>query len=477
MIESTPHNFDIEQSLLGAIMVDNGAYHAVSEIVTGVHFADPLHGRIFDSLRELIDGGKRVNAVTLKTWLDRDGDVVDAGGSKYLARLVSSSVHAIDAAQIARQVRDLYQRRKIIELAQAAIDRAQSSAVADDAQQQIEALEHGLIELGRGAADDGFKDAESVIGDAVRMAEAAYSRGTEVSGLSTGFMNLNAALGGLHPGELIILAGRPAMGKTALATNIALNAATSIPPLADQPPPVVGFFSLEMSSTSVMTRVLSEQAGVSSHRVRRGEINSTEFDRFLTAGFDLNARLFLDDTALLTIAALRARSRRLKRQHGLDLVVVDYLQLLQGTSPRANRLEDIGEISRGLKALAKELAVPVLALSQLSRAVESRDDKRPQLSDLRESGSIEQDADVVMFVYRDEYYLARQEPTHRPGEDAQKFNDRHDAWCKAMDQSRGRAEVIIGKHRHGPTSTVRFNFDAALTRFTDPAEDDEASSW
>jgi len=468
MYDSMPHNFEAEQSLLGAMMVDNGAYHVASEIVTAAHFADPLHGRIFDSLRELIDSGKRVNATTLRTWLDRDGDIIDAGGGKYLASLVSASVHAIDAEHLARQIRDLYQRRKIIELAQAAIGRAQSSAVADDAQKQIEALEQGLLDLGRGGTEDGFKAADAVVAEAIGIAEAAYSKGSEISGLTTGSASLDAALGGLHAGELIILAGRPAMGKTALATNMAVSAADTVP---------VGMFSLEMSSASVMLRILSESAGVPSHRVRHGQVGSVEFGHFLQAGDEFKGRLFLDDTPLLTIAGLRTRARRLKRQHGLGLVVVDYLQLLQGTSPRANRLEDIGEISRGLKALAKELEVPVLALSQLSRAVEGRDDKQPQLSDLRESGAIEQDADVVMFVYREEYYLARSEPARRQGEDDQKFNDRHDAWSRAMDASRAKAEVIIGKHRHGPTSTVRLNFDAALTKFSDPSDHDGDAAW
>lgn len=469
-----PHTFEAEQALLGAILVDNAAFHAVGEIVAAAHFADPLHGRIYESLRELIESGQHVNVVTLKSWIERDVDVAIVGGAKYLARLAAASVHALDAVQAARQVRDLYRRRKLIQMAEEAITRAYAPSIADDAQRQIETIERQLFELGDGAAaagNDGFKSAETVIEETMRLAEAAYANASEVSGLSTGFASLDGALGGLHPGELVILAGRPAMGKTALATNIAVSAADSAAG-ADRAPPVVGMFSLEMSGESVMTRILAERCGVASQRLRRGQLHSVEFDRFLDAGHNFSGYLFIDDTPLLTIASLRARARRLKRQHGLGLLVVDYLQLLQGTSERSTRLEQISEISRGLKAIAKEFNVPVLALSQLSRAVESRDDKRPQLSDLRESGSIEQDADVVMFIYRDEYYLSRAEPKRRGDESDDKFNTRCEAWSNAMQQCSGRAEVIIAKHRHGPTSSVALTFDAALSKFADPTHED-----
>jgi replicative DNA helicase len=301
------------------------------------------------------------------------------------------------------------------------------------------------------------------------LAEAAYSRAGNLTGLATGLEGLDRLLGGLHSGELIVLAGRPAMGKSALAANIAISAARARADGAGPAPAgaVVGFFSLEMSDDQVMNRILAERANVPSHRVRQGQLSSAEFERFLSAGLEPAATLFIDETPSLSISSLRTRARRLKRAHGLGLVVVDYLQLVEGSTKRDGRVQEISEITRGLKTLAKELDVPVLALSQLSRAVEQRDDKRPQLADLRESGSIEQDADVVMFIYRDEYYLTRSEPSCRAEESDDRFNARHEAWQRLVEQHRGKAEVIVAKHRHGPTGTVNLTFDGALTRFSD----------
>ncbi|SEP47646.1 replicative DNA helicase [Rhodospirillales bacterium URHD0017] len=474
-----PHDFGAEQAVLGSVLVNNGALDGVAEIVRPEHFADPLHGRLFAALELEIATGRSINAIGLSAAFANDADLAAAGGKPYIAKLVARSTHAHDAIGVARLVKDQWMRRQIIKTAEGAIERAYGYEFNDDAQRQVESIEGRLLELGGGPSTDGFKSAAELAQEAACIAERAYSRSAGTNGLGTGLPSLDALVGGLQKSDLLILAGRPSMGKTALATGIAVAAATRATADANTPPPVVGLFSLEMSGTQLVSRMIAERAGVSSSRMSRGELSSTEFDGVLNAAFTFDARLHVDDTAALSVAALRARARRLKRLHGLDLLVVDYLQLLApaDSGRRTNRVEDVSEITRGLKTLAKELDVPVLALSQLSRAVEQRDDKRPQLADLRESGSIEQDADVVMFIYREEYYLARTEPMRRQGESDDAFTGRHGSWDKAMMQSRGRAEVIVAKHRHGPTGTVRLNFDGALTRFTDPASADEAASW
>jgi replicative DNA helicase len=483
-LREPPHNFEAEQALLGAILVNNAAYQRVAEFLRPEHFADPLHGKLFDSLSRLIERGQVVSAVTLKTYVEQDEAMKAAGGASYLARLAAASVHVIDAAAFGQAVHDLYLRRQLIDLGEGVVNGAFGGDVDETALSQIEVAEKKLYDLASsGQTEGGFKPFRAALTEATVAAEAAYHRVGQLTGVASGLFQLDQLLGGLHRSDLIILAGRPSMGKTALATNIAFHAVKSYreehgedgrPKVVDGA--VVGFFSLEMSSEQLATRILAEQAGVPSEKIRKGELISGDFDRVLTVSQELeHLNLFIDDTPALSIAALRTRARRLKRTHGLGLLVVDYLQLLNpsGKSRQENRVQEVSEITRGLKTLAKELDVPVLALSQLSRAVEQREDKRPQLSDLRESGSIEQDADVVMFVYREEYYLTRSEPTRRAEESDQRFNERHDAWKQRCEQTYGKAEVIVAKQRHGPTGIVRLSFEGATTKFDNLPADEE----
>ena len=484
-LREPPHNFEAEQALLGAILVNNAAYQRVAEFLRPEHFADPLHGKLFDSLSRLIERGQVVSAVTLKTYVEQDEAMKAAGGASYLARLAAASVHVIDAAAFGQAVHDLYLRRQLIDLGEGVVNGAFGSDVDETALSQIEVAEKKLYDLASsGQTEGGFKPFRAALTEAIGRGRSGLSTGPASSPASPpGLFQLDQLLGGLHPSDLIILAGRPSMGKTALATNIAFNAAKAYreehgedgrPKAVDGA--VVGFFSLEMSAEQLATRILAEQAGISSEKIRKGELISGDFDRVLTVSQELeHLNLFIDDTPALSIAALRTRARRLKRTHGLGLLVVDYLQLLNpsGKSRQENRVQEVSEITRGLKTLAKELDVPVLALSQLCRAVEQREDKRPQLSDLRESGSIEQDADVVMFVYREEYYLTRAEPTRRAEESDQRFNERHDAWKQRCEQTYGKAEVIIAKQRHGPTGIVRLSFEGATTKFDNLPADEE----
>jgi replicative DNA helicase len=482
-----PHNFEAEQALLGSILVNNAAYHRVAEFLKGEHFADPLHGKLFDSLARLIERGQVVSAVTLKTYIENDDDMKAAGGAPYLAGLAAASVHVIDAGEFGRLVHDLFLLRELIDLGQNVVNGAFKPTLEETAIEQIEIAEKKLYDLASvGQTDGGFKPFRAALTEAMVAAEAAYNRAGQLTGVATGLHQLDQLLGGLHRSDLLILAGRPSMGKTALATNIAFNAVKAYkeehgpngkPKVTDGA--VVGFFSLEMSAEQLANRILSEQSGISSEKIRKGEIMPADFDRVIQVSQELeHLNLFIDDTPALSIAALRTRARRLKRTRGLGLLVVDYLQLLNpsGKSRPENRVQEVSEITRGLKTLAKELDVPVIALSQLSRAVEQREDKRPQLSDLRESGSIEQDADVVMFVYREEYYLTRTEPARRAEESDQKFNERHDDWRQRCEQTYGKAEVIVAKQRHGPTGIVRLSFEGSITKFDNlPADGDGPS--
>jgi replicative DNA helicase len=461
-LREPPHNFEAEQALLGAILINNAAYQRVAEFLRPEHFADPLHGKLFDSLSRLIERGQVVSAVTLKTYVEQDEDMKAAGGATYLARLAAASVHVIDAT---------------------AFGQAFGGDVDETALHQIETAEKKLYDLASsGQTEGGFKPFRVALTEATVAAEAAYRRVGQLTGVASGLFQLDQLLGGLHRSDLIILAGRPSMGKTALATNIAFNAARAYREEIVEGKPkavdgaVVGFFSLEMSSEQLATRMLAEQAEVPSEKIRKGELITSDFDRVLSVSHELeHLNFFIDDTPALSIAALRTRARRLKRTHGLGLLVVDYLQLLSpsGKNRQDNRVQEVSEITRGLKTLAKELDVPVLALSQLSRAVEQREDKRPQLADLRESGSIEQDADVVMFVYREEYYLTRSEPTRRAEESDQRFNERHEGWRQRCEQTYGKAEVIVAKQRHGPTGIVRLSFEGQFTKFGNLAADGE----
>ncbi len=458
-MRETPQSFEAEQALIGAILGNNAAYHNCAELLTAQHFSDPLHGKMWDTIGRLIERGQVVNLFTLKAYFEQEPDLKAAGGPSYLARMMAVSVHAIDAPTFARIIRDTAIRRRIIAVADDALASAYAPRADDTAAEQIERLERGLFDIAEGAIDAGFARFTSGLTKALSAAEAAHQRDGRLTGISTGLQALDDILGGLHRSDLIVLAGRPSMGKTALATNIAVHAASRFrseegpdgkPRTVDGAR--VGFFSLEMSAEQLATRIVSDKAGISSERVRRGQLTSSEFDRLIEASAAVeNLALQIDDTPALTIAALRTRARRLKRQNGLDLIVVDYLQLVDATSRKDGRVQEVSEITRGLKTLAKELDVPVIALSQLSRAVEQRQDKRPQLSDLRDSGSIEQDADVVMFVYREQYYLERNP----------------DADPAAVHAAAGKAEVAIAKQRHGPTGVAHLRFDGALTRFSD----------
>ena len=476
---TAPHNTEAEQALLGAVLVNNATYHRVSEFLLPDHFYNPAHQRIYAAAVKLIERGQIADPATLKGYFEQDEALTEIGGAQYLGRLAASVVTIINAGDYGRTIYDCYLRRQLIEIGTETVNDSYEHDIDLEARQLMEIAEKKLFDLATtGSADGGFQPFVQALKSATELAELAYKRSGKTSGISTGFVDIDNLLGGLHPSDLVIVAGRPSMGKTAFATNIAFNAAKAY--RAGRGPTgeviaedggVVGFYSLEMSAEQLATRVLAEESGVSGDKIRRGEVARDEFDAFIQASMKLESvPLYIDDTPALTISAVRTRARRLKRQHGLHLIIVDYLQLLQGT-PRhgseVNRVQEISEITRGLKALAKELEVPVIALSQLSRAVEQREDKRPQLADLRESGSIEQDADVVMFVYREEYYLGRAEPGRRPEETEDKFNQRYEEWKKRLEQVHGTGEIIIAKQRHGPIGKVTLRFDGATTKFSD----------
>jgi len=457
-----PHNFESEQALLGAILMNNSAYHRVSEFLRPEHFADPMHGKLFESAANVIKRGQSVSHFTLKSYVDSIPGLKEAGGGAYIAKLAVQSQYVGNPESFGREVVDAALRRGIIGVATEAMGRAYSPDASETGVQQIEVVERSLYNLAIGHTDGGFEGFAKVLTGTVQQAEVSYKRQGQLSGVTTGLQSLDALLGGMHKSDLLILAGRPSMGKTALATNIAFNAARAYRSEAgpDGKPVTidgakVGFFSLEMSSEQLATRIVAESCGISSSRIRKGDMTNKEMDRFIVAASELEALpLYIDDTPALSITALRTRARRLQRQHGCDLFVVDYLQLITPDSKRNgfNRVNEVSEITMGLKAMAKELDVPVLALSQLSRGVENRQDKRPQLADLRDSGSIEQDADVVMFVYREEYYLERDK--------AKNGGPDHLA-------SMGQGDVLVEKQRHGPIGTVKLRFEARLTKFSD----------
>ncbi|TAH68445.1 MAG: replicative DNA helicase [Rhodopseudomonas palustris] len=470
---TAPHNIEAEQSVLGAILVNNDAFYRVSDFLRAEHFFEPVHQAIFDTSASLIRAGKVATPVTLKTFLPADTDLGGMTVGQYLARLAAEATTIINAHDYGRTIYDLALRRDLIGIGTDMVNVAYDAPVDFAPKAQIEDAERRLYELAEsGRYDGGFQRFSQALAVAVDMAAAAYQRDGKLSGISTGLRDLDMRMGGLQHSDLIILAGRPGMGKTALATNIAYNVAKAYrsETQADGTSKtvnggVVGFFSCEMSAEQLATRILAEQTGISSASIRRGGITERDFDKIRDYAIELQSLpLFVDETGGLSIAQLCARARRLKRQKGLDLIIVDYIQLLQGSGKRSdNRVQEVTEITTSLKALAKELNVPVIGLSQLSRQVESRDDKRPQLADLRESGSIEQDADVVMFVYREEYYLQNKEP--RPG------TPEHEKWTTEMDLVHGKAEVIIAKQRHGPTGTVDMQFEGQFTRFSDLSDD------
>jgi len=473
---SAPHNIEAEQALLGAILVNNEAFYRVSDFLNPEHFYEPIHQRVYQLARDLIRAGKLATPVTLKTFLDASIDIGGMTLGQYLARLAAEATTIINAEDYGRTVYDLSVRRALITVGEDMVNVAFDAPVDFAPRAQIEDAERKLYELAEtGRYDGGFQAFSTALTTAIDMAANAFQRDGKLSGVATGLDDLDRMMGGLQKSDLIIIAGRPGMGKTALATNIGYNVAKAWRGetkadghTATTNGGIVGFFSLEMSAEQLATRIIAEQTGIPSNQIRRGNINEGDFEKIKDYSVELqNLPLFVDETGGLSVAQLAARARRLKRQKGLDLLIIDYLQLLSGSTKRSseNRVQEITEITTKLKALAKELNVPIMALSQLSRQVESRDDKHPQLSDLRESGSIEQDADVVLFVYREEYYHVMRKPLES---DREKFA----AWLADSDKYHGKAEVIIGKQRHGPTGTVELQFDGAVTRFSSLARED-----
>ena len=482
-----PHNYEAEMALLGAILANNLVFDKVNEFLRPDHFADALHGRIYEAAGKLIERGQIANVLTLKNLFDQDPALVEHGGGQYLARLAASVITIINADDYGHAIHDLHLRRQLIALGEDVVNDAHTHDLDLSALQQVETAEEKLFRLAEtGDTEGGLRPLTEALTGAINMAEAAVKREGHVTGVTTGLLDLDKKLGGLQPSDLVILAGRPSMGKTALATNIAFNAARAYEeatgPAGDTKVvngAKVAFFSLEMSAEQLATRILAEQTEISSDRIRRGEISrDDDFSRLVAAAQELQRLpLYIDDTPGLSVPALRTRARRLKRRHGLGLIVVDYLQLMRLPAGirTENRVQEVSEITRGLKAVAKELNVPVLALSQLSRAVEQREDKRPQLSDLRESGSIEQDSDVVMFIFREQYYHERSEPRQRDDEGNEKFADRHARWVERGESIHNVAEVNIAKQRHGPIGTVSMYFDGLVTKFGNLVRDDRMS--
>jgi replicative DNA helicase len=474
-----PHNLEAEQALLGAILVNNEVYHRLSDFLLAEHFFEPVHARIFEVCAQRISRGQLADPVTLKALIEDDPAFKELGGARYLNGIARAAETIINAIEYAHLLHDLALKRGLIGVGHDLVNRAFDPNAEGTGREQIESAERELFQLAQqGEAKGDFRTFPQVLTSAVEMIQSAYRKAGRVTGVPTNLSGLDEKLGGLQNSDLVILAGRPSMGKTALAVTMAANAAavSAEDAIGHQPGRhrnyVVGIFSLEMSAEQLTMRLLSAEAKISSDLLRRGALDSDEdFQSVVRASQDLAARpLFIDDTPALSIAALRTRARRLKRMHGLNLLVVDYLQLLRGVGKHSeqNRVQEITEITQGLKAIAKELNVPVLALSQLSRAVESREDKRPMLSDLRESGSIEQDADVVMFVYRDEYYLSRAEPKQRPDQKADRYQEEYLQWKAQLEAAHNRAEVIIAKQRNGPIGKVELQFDAAFGRFRNP---------
>ena len=472
-----PHDIEVEQALLGALMINNDGAEHVS-FLTAEHFFDPVHGRIYTTIINRINDRRIASPITIKNALAKDAGLKELGGAQYLVNLTEAAIDIFGVKDYARTIYDLALKRKLAEIgdgvAKRALDITDESAPLD----QISAAEESLYNLAEsGRSEGGFQSFSKSIFEAINTANAAYMRDGGLAGISSGLRDLDKRLGGLRKSDLLILAGRPSMGKTALVTNIAYNVAAAFEEGEDEQGNIVpisggrvGFFSLEMSAEQLASRILSTEARIFSHRILTGDLEEHEFRELTDAAQRLEkAPLFIDDTPSLPIASLAARARRLKRQHGLDLLIVDYLQLCRGSAKSGdNRVQEISEITQGLKAIAKELNIPVIALSQLSRKVEERDDKRPQLSDLRESGSIEQDADVVMFVFREEYYVGRQEPREGTPE--------HAEWQVKMESVHGKAEVIVGKQRHGPIGNVELAFESSLTRFGDLAKEDHHPS-
>jgi len=456
-----PCNIEAEQAVIGSVLVSNDIYDDISPILDSQKFYDPIHVKIFTTIESLIAKGLLANPITLKNYFENNEGLKELGGQEYLIKITKFSTSTKQAIDYANIVHEMHVRRELIKISENVLDQASSrDEISHSGEEMIQNAEKSLFDLAeRGHFNQSFMKFESALKQTIEMAKNAYQNEEGIVGVPTGLADLDSRLGGLHKQDLIIIAGRPSMGKTALATNIAFHAAKNIE--KKETKSTVAFFSLEMSSEQLSTRILSEQSKIRSNDIRRGKVSEKEFEQFIETSKNIfELPLYIDETPAITIAAISNRSRRIKRLYGLELIVVDYIQLMKSnTTKEYNRVQEISEITQGLKALAKELDVPVLALSQLSRAVEQRDDKKPQLADLRESGSIEQDADVVMFVYREAYYLERKEPTLGSVE--------HAEWQQKMDEVSRLAEIMIGKQRHGPTGNVKVEFEAMYTKFKD----------
>ena len=455
--EELPNNIEAEQSVIGSILLSNEIFDDINLIITSKNFYDPIHKKIYEALEKLIYGGLLANPITLKNYFEKEND--DLNIPEYLVRITKFSSSSRQAIEYSKLIFDLYVKRELIKISSEVIDLAKLNDLNNDGKKIIENYEKSLFDLAeKGSFNSSLLKFDEAMRQTIEMASNAYKNEEGIVGVPTGLKDLDDRLGGLHKSDLIIIAGRPSMGKTALATNIAFNAAKNFQDKGDKTS--VAFFSLEMSSEQLSTRILAEQSRIKSNDIRRGKISEEQFDKFIETSKDISELpLYIDETPAISVAALSNRARRIKRLYGLDLIVIDYIQLMRGTNNRDGRVQEISEITQGLKALAKELSVPVVALSQLSRAVEQRDEKKPLLSDLRESGSIEQDADVVMFVYREAYYLQGKEP--RPA------TVEHAEWQAKMNEVSHLAEIIIGKQRHGPTGNIMLEFEAMFTKFKD----------
>ncbi len=468
-------NIEAELALIGCILWDNRNYEKIADFLKVEHFANDNNRSLYNTIKNLLDKNILVSPITLKNYINNDENEFD--NLKYLNQIKDSAPSTQNALQYAKIVYDLHVKRNLLSIGHNIIQETTNNNENLDGENLIENAENDLYLLSQtGNNERNFYKFGEALGNAVNIISEAYKRDGKIAGIPTGFKDLDKKLGGLHNSDLIIIAGRPSMGKTALGTNIAFNCAikykeeideNNVKKLTDGGK--VAFFSLEMSSEQLATRILAEQSKISSDKMRKAELSKNDFTKIAKVSSDLeDLNFIIDDNPVLTIPTLRARARRLKRLHNINLIIIDYLQLMSGSSQKNDgRVQEISEITRGLKSVAKELNIPIIALSQLSRQVEQREDKRPQLADLRESGTIEQDSDVVMFIYRESYYLERAEPIKKPEEDEIKYNERHNRWRELCEDSYNKAEIIIAKQRHGPIGTIKMHFDANFTKFSD----------
>ncbi len=456
-LNELPNNIEAEQSVIGSILLSNEIFDEINILISSKNFYDPMHQKIFGAIENLIYKGMLANPITLKNFFENEKDELNI--PEYLVKITKFSTSVRQSIEYSKLIYDLYVKRELIKISDNIIDIAKLNDLNNDGQQIIENFEKSLFDLAeKGSFSSSIIKFDEAVRQTIEMASNAFKNEEGIVGVPSGLKDLDDRLGGMHKSDLIIIAGRPSMGKTALATNIAFNAARNIQTKGEKS--CIAFFSLEMSSEQLSTRILAEQSRIKSNDIRRGKISDEQFDKFIETSKNIaELPLYIDETPAISIAALSNRARRIKRVHGLDMIVIDYIQLMKGNNFKDGRVQEISEITQGLKALAKELSVPVLALSQLSRAVEQRDDKKPLLSDLRESGSIEQDADVVMFVFRESYYLKNKEP--RPA------TVEHAEWQAKMNEISHLAELLILKQRHGPTGTIMLEFEEMFTKFKD----------